>query len=373
LFVGLVSGLPLLSEHKVNEFVSLFEPDSIGPDNRVQAFVNDMVAYQLQNVAQFAATDPYWAHVRHNTHTLTHVHQANHATQTAYLLTRVFLRAMLPLMQVGLLLQQLQGIYEGYSAQNGKDDWALSFNDLVMLQLDGDMSDIQSKVWPSTRVDPTDPLSRILTHLIENSHCSALVKLTNSTDADIPQELFAAHDTWAGYSSTHRMYKAYNLSYSSVATTTLSFSSYPGYLTSVSGWVSVLGADRPQGFSHGHAGEMRLSHSHVSHFLVLCVVPRLFCIFRASCRRTIGCRPMKLASLFWRPPTIVSGITFEIAAHSNLCGMQNCCFCRSFLLDCALVWTCCTSSFARKSDDGTRVRRRTHLSTSLSTGGGRRP
>ncbi len=98
-----------IHEHKVNEFETLFLPqEPLGPDNRTQAYVDDMMAFQLANIASQGANDTYWA-------------------------------------SVGLLYQQLQGMTDGFAASNTDPSWALTFNDLLMLQLDGDLADIQAK------------------------------------------------------------------------------------------------------------------------------------------------------------------------------------------------------------------------------------
>jgi hypothetical protein len=85
------------------------------------------------------------------------------------------------------------------------------------------------------RVGATDPLSVVGPYLDENGHCSVLVKLTNDADGQ-PQDLLAAHTTWWDYAAMHRMYKTHRLHLSGVATTAVTFSSYPGYVASVDDW-----------------------------------------------------------------------------------------------------------------------------------------
>ncbi|MDO9334506.1 MAG: hypothetical protein Q7T57_08310 [Dehalococcoidales bacterium] len=180
-------------EHRTNEFEVLFNNGII--ETATKGFLNDMTTFNLQMVASNGATDPYWA-------------------------------------QVGLLYQQLQGLYDGYTASQTDPNKAITYFELLCLQYDGDMSDIQSAVGPSdARVTVDDPLQRIMEYLIRNGHCSAMIKLTaNNT------ELFSAHDTWAGFSSTHRMFKAHRFPYSHVSTTVIHFSSYPAFLASTDDW-----------------------------------------------------------------------------------------------------------------------------------------
>jgi len=196
-----------IHEHKINEWFVLFGANGTGPDARVQAFLSDTTTFQLQQVDAHAASDPYWA-------------------------------------QAGNMLQQLQGIWEGFTALNNNPDWQMSFNDFLMLQNDAEMSDIQAAVQPELRIDPASaPLPKVMEFLERNGHCSALIKLTSpepAANATLLPELFAAHDTWNGFSSTHRMYKVYNLSYSHVASTVISLTSYPAFLTSADDFLQTL-------------------------------------------------------------------------------------------------------------------------------------
>ena len=64
----------------------------------------------------------------------------------------------------------------------------------------------------------------------ERSHCSGLIKVTGNYS-----ELFAGHSSWFSYSSMLRIFKHYNFGLNSpnTASRTLSFSSYPGLLSSL--------------------------------------------------------------------------------------------------------------------------------------------
>ena len=183
-----------ISEHKLNEFQTLFGDNSI-PDPLTIGFVQDMTSFML-NSTLAAPTDPYW-------------------------------------MQVGLQYQQIQGIYEGLSAVNPDPSrGVVEYLDLILLQYDGDMSDIQGALGLTPVPTPDSSLQSIMEYLTLNGHCSALVKVLPNE-----AELFVAHDTWAGFSSTHRMWKVYNLPlHQNQSTSVVSFSSYPGYIISTDDW-----------------------------------------------------------------------------------------------------------------------------------------
>jgi hypothetical protein len=195
-------------EHHTNEFEVLFPPAG-AIDDLTKGFLTDMTTFNLQMVASSAATDPYWQ-------------------------------------QLGLLYQQLQGMYEGYMDMNLDPSKSISFFDFTALQYDGDMADIQATVGAVARVTPTDSLQTIMEYLIRNGHCSALIKLTGQNE-----ELFAAHDTWAGFASTHRMFKAYRLPFANVSATLVHFSSYPSFLASTDDWYQTS--------VHGHTRQARLA------------------------------------------------------------------------------------------------------------------
>ena len=183
-------------EHRTNEFDVLFTNSTI--DKLTEGFIDDMTTFNLQMAAKYDSTHPYWH-------------------------------------QVGLLYQQIQGIAEGYAATQTDPTKIVTYFDLILLQYDGDMTDIQHAVGSVDRISVDSPLQQIMDFIIENGRCSALVKLTEGH-----QELWAAHDTWAGFASTHRMFKAYRLPFTGVASSTIHFSSYPGFVDSSDDWYQAL-------------------------------------------------------------------------------------------------------------------------------------
>jgi len=77
-----------------------------------------------------------------------------------------------------------------------------------------------------------DELSVFPSETGQSDHCSALVKVAHG-------ELFMGHATWTDYSEMLRVYKTLDythISHPSVASTSMSYSSYPGYLSSTDDW-----------------------------------------------------------------------------------------------------------------------------------------
>jgi len=121
--------------------------------------------------------------------------------------------------QVHLVLQQLDGLVAGYN-QNAPSDHGISYLQMLYSQLGPELDDITAFIQiingsGDTKRPPFE------------SHCSVLIKL--SSDG---QHLYAAHDTWSPFDSMLRIYKHYNLKFSTNPSA-VSFSSYPNTLQSV--------------------------------------------------------------------------------------------------------------------------------------------
>ncbi|WIA33202.1 hypothetical protein OEZ86_006348 [Tetradesmus obliquus] len=141
----------------------------------------------------------------------------------------------------GLLLAQLDGLYEGYDAAMAAADAAgtlpagewLSRDAIMFLNSNGelydlmDMYDAEEAAARLARMQPDE----LLTHLALQGKCSALIKVT----ADLGDLLFG-HSTWDSFTAMTRIYKHYQLQLQQVsggvAAQGLSFSSYPGELAS---------------------------------------------------------------------------------------------------------------------------------------------
>ncbi|EGD71986.1 phospholipase B-like protein B, partial [Salpingoeca rosetta] len=130
--------------------------------------------------------------------------------------------------QVGMILQQYDGLMDGYNAAAPADKQLESFA-FFILNGCGDLFDLlpkyQTKQFPNfdNMTKPEFDLYRSQT-----GHCSALVKLTGDFS-----QLFMAHSSWFRYQVTNRIYKHYNLKADVSAAQKISFSSYPGFLESL--------------------------------------------------------------------------------------------------------------------------------------------
>jgi hypothetical protein len=119
--------------------------------------------------------------------------------------------------QIGLLLDQLTGIADGYNAANNGLT-SVTMNDVFALNFGEEFWDISQKYvnFPAQSVTVQGPG-------LAPRHCSALIKVT----AD---DLYMAHDTWSSFESMRRMYKIYSFN------TTVTMSAYPGTIASGDDW-----------------------------------------------------------------------------------------------------------------------------------------
>lgn len=71
--------------------------------------------------------------------------------------------------------------------------------------------------------------------LMQNSHCSAVIKLLKNEDGSF-KDILIGHTTWDSYSEMHRIFKVYKFAYTMYGeekkNSNIAFSSYPGTLTS---------------------------------------------------------------------------------------------------------------------------------------------
>eukprot|EP00123_Amoebidium_parasiticum_P011864 comp20950_c0_seq1/m.28009 comp20950_c0_seq1/g.28009 ORF comp20950_c0_seq1/g.28009 comp20950_c0_seq1/m.28009 type:complete len:553 (-) comp20950_c0_seq1:50-1708(-) len=133
---------------------------------------------------------------------------------------------------VNSLYAQFDGLMAGYKAANlpGKE---LTEDDLYFVQSIGDTMDLHvSTTDPDNRPDWLGMSTQELSlYIAQTTHCSALVRAT----ADL-SDLFVAHSSWNTYSSMIRIFKHYHfdtLANPDLATHCMSFSSYPGLLSSL--------------------------------------------------------------------------------------------------------------------------------------------
>jgi len=132
--------------------------------------------------------------------------------------------------QADLIYQQLQGMIDGYS--NCSDiSKALSREDFLIVNAAGDLLDIVPAVVPQLRPNFSQwTPSQVNDYVQSRQHCTALVKVLSDLST-----IYFAHTTWSAYEWMLRIYKFYEfpMKNSSIKSKKVSFSSYPGALSSV--------------------------------------------------------------------------------------------------------------------------------------------
>lgn len=103
---------------------------------------------------------------------------------------------------VGLVHEQWEGLYAGYSAF-APADYTLDALTFYSSTLSGDLDDL-NVVFPGA----TPPLQQQQRRR-GDGHCSVLIKAVG-TDPAAPAELLASHTTWSGFSTMTRIYKLYD-------------------------------------------------------------------------------------------------------------------------------------------------------------------
>ncbi|KAN0014913.1 hypothetical protein ACTFIU_001233 [Dictyostelium citrinum] len=135
--------------------------------------------------------------------------------------------------QITLIMDQINGMVDGYNQANTNSSETLSLHDFFILNMFGDLFDLMpalnlDKQYEYFKKDVND----IQDWFKRSQHCSALIKVTSDYG-----ELYSGHTTWSGYYTMLRIFKSYNQQFSSDDSGTVSkrniFSSYPGALISV--------------------------------------------------------------------------------------------------------------------------------------------
>eukprot|EP00808_Paulinella_micropora_P030226 g72967.t1 len=155
--------------------------------------------------------------------------------------------------EVSLVLAQIHGLTEGYNAK-ADNSQRIDFLDMFMLNMDGDMITLLPYLasnWPKLEegaeaIEISEKFNEQLMRYWSRDHlypidyprpyggsmnhfkCSALVRLLPDGS-----DLFVGHSTWDGYGSMLRVYKHYHWGLREQGQRALSFSSSPGYLSSV--------------------------------------------------------------------------------------------------------------------------------------------
>jgi len=121
-------------------------------------------------------------------------------------------------------MNQLDGLVAGYNQHSHSVGVkSLNFHDLFLLNMVGDLDDLIPAM--NLRLGKTISVEDHIKWVVENSHCSCLVKPT-------AKELFAGHEMWASYYQMLNVYKHYNFKLKNVPAGRVSFSSYPALLSS---------------------------------------------------------------------------------------------------------------------------------------------
>ena len=112
--------------------------------------------------------------------------------------------------QVHVLLQQLQGLTDGYNDAMGnagpQSPSYLSYNQLQYLQLQVELGDIEKAVDESKRYNFSSmSLRDMQLYELKELHCSAIFKVTPTLD-----EIYASHVTWSEYNDMLRFVKTYD-------------------------------------------------------------------------------------------------------------------------------------------------------------------
>ncbi|KAK5581145.1 hypothetical protein RB653_001174 [Dictyostelium firmibasis] len=135
--------------------------------------------------------------------------------------------------QINLIMDQINGMVDGYNDANSNKTQTMSLHDFFVLNMFGDLFDLM----PALNLDNEyqyfkKDLNDIQDWFKRTQHCSALIKVTSDYS-----ELYSGHTTWSGYSTMLRIFKSYYQQFSSDDSGTISkrniFSGYPGALTSI--------------------------------------------------------------------------------------------------------------------------------------------
>lgn len=185
-FEGLVTSLPA-QQHYMNHYTNNPVPENIN------AWLARHVVWIQSEVAAKNATDPYWY-------------------------------------QVGLMWNQFYGLLDGINEQAT----LMNFTDIQLLALTamGDMFDLRAAMQKgsSYQMDWRSMKKKEFDHwFAKNTHCTSLYKVTDDL-----QEIFFGHTAWYNFNTMIRVFKHLTLNYNDNMTVskTISYSSYPGMLSS---------------------------------------------------------------------------------------------------------------------------------------------
>jgi hypothetical protein len=143
--------------------------------------------------------------------------------------------------QVGLQVRQFEGLQDGLNSVAPRNQ---TFSTMMVLALQtiGDMYDLSPALNPPMGEDwRRMSKEEYELWLAKKTRCSALVKLAYDLS-----DIFFGHATWSTYNTMLRSYKHYTLNYASSVSKEVSFSGYPGLLSSLDDfyvtdqWLTVM-------------------------------------------------------------------------------------------------------------------------------------
>lgn len=192
--IGFLEGV-LTSERIYNQFLNKFRQDFYYTGEKMPEYIADFFSTQRKWIEKTFLENPddgYWQNV--------------YAVQL-----------------------QLDGLIDGYNSI-ATSDKQISYTDFQVLAADSDIGDI-TLINPKLRPNYQTMTPEEITHHIDlRMHCSALIKLTANFS-----DLFFGHATWGNYVNMVRIFKEYNIVFSTIPTKAknVMFSSYPGTLSSI--------------------------------------------------------------------------------------------------------------------------------------------
>lgn len=147
-----------------------------------------------------------------------------------------------------LVIAQLDGLVLGYNAAvSDQGDNAImdhiTLVEFMLVNSIGDSGDLFEYIYNGNVTDdwPDDASTAedMRTRLALRGHCSVLIKVTGDL-----KDLLIGHVTWGSYSIMNRIYKHYNFNVRSAhyPGALMSFSSYPGMISSLDDWY-IMGGD----------------------------------------------------------------------------------------------------------------------------------
>eukprot|EP01118_Nematostelium_gracile_P000397 TRINITY_DN1042_c0_g1_i1.p1 TRINITY_DN1042_c0_g1~~TRINITY_DN1042_c0_g1_i1.p1 ORF type:complete len:522 (+),score=135.38 TRINITY_DN1042_c0_g1_i1:111-1676(+) len=136
-------------------------------------------------------------------------------------------------MHMGLLFRQLNGIMEGY---NNNTNRPLPLAEFLFIVSFPDTLDVAASVAPGTIpqwLNMTAP--QAIETVLQRSRCSGFIKPLSNGD------LLTGHSTWIFFSMLTKIYKVITLPLDTIelAAETISFSSYPGTISSTDDWYQM--------------------------------------------------------------------------------------------------------------------------------------